>query len=729
MSRSRAERYRRACQFREPDVADLVTGVTLRPNWLDGDRFWFDQAGPPSTTVVVDPDGSTVGVADVAAQIDAGAPLPVPGRLRSPDGTWDVLRRAGNVAVRPSGDPDGAVCSLTTDAEPWWDYAGTPDTSMTAVTLRRSGDPQTPVALWSPDSTRLLTHRIDQRRVREMDLVESAPAVGVAPVRHPLRVPLPGDDERPTAELVVFEVGSGNRLALDTGPLPVDYFSPLELGWVWWGADSGSVWYLTDERGARRLTLRVADLQTGTSRLVVDECSPQYVETHPLLPWPGSVRMVPGDRRLVWPSERDGWRHLYLYDAVTGSMVRQLTSGAWVVRDVLHVDDDWVWFTGLGREPGRDPYLRHLYRVALGGGEPELLTPEEADHAISFSPSGRHFVDTASTVATAPAHRLRRADGEHLRHLGDADLCALESRGWRPPEAFEIPAADGQTPLYGALFFPSDFDPAARYPVIDSIYPGPQLLRTPKSFTVDSTAGPDEWPGPWDAQALAELGFVVMTLDGRGTPLRSRRLHLASYGHLGRHTLDDHVSALRSLAATREWLDLDRIGIFGHSAGGAAAVRAVLDRPEVFKAAASGSGVHDLRRYLAYWAEKYQGLQPEADYLEASNIERAHLLERPLLLMHGELDDNVHPANTLALVDALVKADKDFELVILPGQNHNCATHPYYQRRVWAFFVRHLLGADLLGAEPVGAEPPLGAERVAGGSSSERTERALRSRQ
>jgi dipeptidyl-peptidase-4 len=448
---------------------------------------------------------------------------------------------------------------------------------------------------------------------------------------------------------------------------------------------------LREDRGARRLALCRADGGTGAVQELIIEASETYVETHPLLPWPSAVRLSPGDRWVVWPSERDGWRHLYLYEGGTGQLLRQLTRGPWFVRDVLRVDDQWVWFTGLGREPGRDPYFRHLYRVSLDGGEPELLTPEDADHAAVLAPSGHFVIDSASTIATAPVHRLRRTDGSHVLDLAAADLSRLQADGWRPPERFEVTAADGHTQLHGALFFPSDFDPAGRYPLIDSIYPGPQLIRTPKSFSVDSTAGADEWPGAWDAQALAELGFVVMTLDGRGTPLRSREIHLASYGHLGGHALDDHVAAIGALARTRPWLDEERVGITGHSAGGAAAVRAVLEYPHVFKAAVSGSGVHDIRRYLAYWAEKYQGLPPDADYEEASNIELAHRLQRPVLLIHGELDDNVHPANTLVLAHALIEADKDVELVILPGQNHDCATHPYYRRRTWEFFVRHLL--------------------------------------
>jgi dipeptidyl-peptidase-4 len=681
-----ADRFGRAQRFTEEVVRTRVSHVTLTPTWLDDHRFWFTRTGDRPATVLVD------GAAGTSVELD-GPPIrsETPGRpngLTSPDRRFELRREGGDLLARQLAGGQEDV--LTSDAEPWWDYGGTPDTALTGVTLRRSGAPMPPVALWASDSNRVVTHRIDQRRVSPLYLIESAPPGGPAPVLHVARVPFPHDGERPTAHLMIFDVTTGTRTDIEGAPLPVEFYSPMELGWVWWGAGDASVWFLREDRGARRLALCRADAVSGAVQELIAESSESYVETHPLLPWPGSVRMSPGDRWVVWPSERDGWRHLYLYDGGSGELVRQLTQGSWFVRDVLRVDDHWVWFTGLGREPGRDPYFRHLYRVSLQGGQPELLTPEDADHASVLAPGGRFVVDSASTIATAPIHRLRRSDGSHVLDLGEADLSGLEADGWHPPERFEVTAADGRTPLHGALFFPSDFDPSGRYPLIDSIYPGPQLIRTPKSFTVDSTAGPDEWPGAWDAQALAELGFVVMTLDGRGTPLRSRELHLASYGHLGRHALDDHVAAIAALARTRPWLDGDRVGITGHSAGGAAAVRAVLEYPDVFKAAVSGSGVHDIRRYLAYWAEKYQGLPPDADYQEASNIDLVRRLQCPVLLIHGELDDNVHPANTLALADALITAGKEVELVILPGENHNCATHPYYLRRTWEFFVRHL---------------------------------------
>jgi dipeptidyl aminopeptidase/acylaminoacyl peptidase len=410
------------------------------------------------------------------------------------------------------------------------------------------------------------------------------------------------------------------------------------------------------------------------------------------------VRLLPGETQVVWPSERDGWRHLYLYDVATGAVVRQLTSGAWAVREVLAVDADWVWFSAGGRETGRDPYLRHVYRVPVSGGEPELLTPEDADHAVTVSPTGAFLLDTSSTIDTAPVTRLRRADGELVAELEDADLSALHDLGWHPPERFVATGADGETELHGVLYLPSDFDPQRRYPVVDSWYPGPQLIRTPKSFTVDDDRGVDAWPGPWGAQAIAELGMVVVDVDGRGTPLRSRALHHALYGNLQDHAIEDHLAVVDQLAATRPWMDVSRLGAQGHSAGAAATVRALLTRPERYRVGVAGSAVNDLRRYIAYWGEKYQGLADETDYGPQSNLDLADRLEGALLLIHGELDDNVHPSNTLAMYDAFVRANKDVDLVILGGEAHPCWRHPFYVRRTWDHLVRHLLGE----------EPPLG---------------------
>jgi dipeptidyl-peptidase-4 len=681
------EVYARAAALCEWNLRGRVRNVSVAANWLgEGDAFWYErQLAAGSEVVCVDPERAKIEVVAERPHVDA---VP-PGVLRSPDGSWHLEARAGDLFLAPAGSLE--FRALTTDGEPDFGYGLAPGSSTVAVSNRRAGVQVAPVAVWSADSTRILTHRLDQRQVPELHLLEAAPSGRFRPVLHTYRMPFVGDPLA-SAELLVIDVPSGRISRVEGDPLLVEFLSPLELGWGWWGADGDNVWFLREARGATRLTLCAADAATGAVRELIVESSESYVEPYPLLPWPSAVRAVRGETQIVWPSERDGWRHLYLFDAASGALIRQLTAGDWLVRDVLHADREWVWFTGLGREPGLDPYFRIVYRVPLDGGEPERVTPEPADHSVAFSPSGRFFIDVASTAATAPVSRLRHANGELVATLETADLSALYATNWRPPERFTVKAADGVTQIHGALFLPSDFDPDRSYPVIDSIYHSPHLIRTQIAFGVDSSLGADEWPGQWSAQALAELGFAVITVDGRGSPLRRRAFREASTGRLQEYALDDHIAAMRTLASERPWMDLDRVGIAGHSGGAAAAVRAVIEHPDVFKAAAAGSGDHDLRRYLAYWGEKYQGLGPDFDYGPASNIEQAHRLERPLLLLHGELDDNVHPSNTLALVDALVRADRDFEFVIIPGANHACDTHPYYVRRVWDFFVRELLG-------------------------------------
>ncbi|MCC5951514.1 MAG: HAD-IA family hydrolase [Acidimicrobiia bacterium] len=690
-----AERYRRAEQFCEWNVRPLVRNVTVTPQWTgDGDEFWYERQLPGGRTEVVsvDPDAAT-------ATVVSGPPgVPSPpstDRNVAPDGSAAVLVVDGNLVVEDS--TTGRRQVVTDDAEVGCAYAASPQSSTTWVSARRADLPSPPVGVWSPDGRRFLTHRLDERAVPETPLVEMRPDEGHRPRLWTYRMPFLGD-ELATAQLVVVDLDGEAPTVHEVGdPLLVEFVSPLELGWVWWSADSDEVWFLREARGATALTLCRA-VPGGAVREVITEAADDYVEPHPLLPWPSSVKVGVDGATVVWPSERDGHRHLYLLDADTGEVLRQLTSGDWTVRDVLGLDGEWIWCTGCGREPRRDPYFRHLYRVPLASGEPELLTPEDADHTPQLSPSGRFVLDTCSTVATAPVTRLRRSDGTLVLDLEEADLSELAALGWRPPERFCVTGADGVTEVHGVLYLPSDFDPQRRYPVVDSWYPGPQLIRTPKSFTVDDDAGVDAWPGPWGAQAMAELGLVVVNVDGRGTPLRSRAFHHATYGNLSDHAIADHLAAVDALAADRPWMDVARLGAQGHSAGAAATVRAMLVRPDRYRVGIAGSAVNDLRRYMAYWGEKYQGMLGTFDADEQSNLSLVDRLEGHLLLLHGELDDNVHPSNTFALYDAFVRAGRDVELVVLAGEAHPCWRHPYYVRRSWDTVVRHLL--DL--------EPPAG---------------------
>ena len=359
-----ADRYARAAAFCEWNVRRQIGSVSVTPHWLrDGERFWYERRhADGSEVVIVDPARGTSEVQREPPTTTAAAP---PGNLRSPDGRSDLRLQDGNLYLAPADSDE--VRALTHDGATDHGYGLSPDSSMFAVTNRRTGIAPAPVALWSPDSRLILTHRLDQRGVPKLHLLESVPSEGFRPLLHSYRMPF-ASDPLASAQLLVIDAESGEATPLDGDPLLVEFLSPIELGWVWWSGDGHAVWFLRETRGAARLSLCVADARSGSVREVLAETADTYVETSPLVPWPSAVRLVRGDTEIVWPSERDGWRHLYLFDAASGDLIRQLTAGEWLVRDVVHADGEWVWFTGLGHDPDTDPYLRFLYRVRLDGG-------------------------------------------------------------------------------------------------------------------------------------------------------------------------------------------------------------------------------------------------------------------------------------------------------------------------------------------------------------------------
>ncbi|MGW7368857.1 prolyl oligopeptidase family serine peptidase [Streptomyces sp. NPDC054841] len=390
---------------------------------------------------------------------------------------------------------------------------------------------------------------------------------------------------------------------------------------------------------------------------------------------------------VLWYSQRDGWGHLYRYDLRTGALLGQVTSGQWAVRKILHVDEAErvVYFTASGLV-AEDPYRCTVCRVGLDGSGFAKVTDDELDHVVTLPDTMEYFIDSASTVDTPPVTRVRDWAGRVLVELERADISKLTATGWTPPERFRVKAADGVTDIYGVLYHPRGFDPARRYAVVDNIYPGPQTNRVDPGFGLGGMG--------LDAEPLAALGFVVVAVDGRGTPGRSKAFHDASYGHLAdAGCLADHVAALRQLAETRPWMDLDRVGAFGHSGGGFATVRAMLDFPEVYKAGVALSGSHEARSFSLDFVEAYDGADNPKAWARASNVDLADRLAGKLLLVHGEMDDRVHPDHTLRLADRLIAADKDFELLIVPGAEHtfiDCLA--YVRKRGWDFLVRELMG-------------------------------------
>jgi dipeptidyl-peptidase-4 len=458
---------------------------------------------------------------------------------------------------------------------------------------------------------------------------------------------------------------------------------------VQWSADSKEVAFVTTSRDHKREDLRVADTATGAVRDVLAERAETFFESgQGRVNW----RYLPKSNEVLWFSRKDNWGHLYLHDAGTGFQKNRITTGEGNVTQVVRVDEAarTIFFQGVGKEPGRDPYNRHFYKIGFDGRNQTLLTPEAADHVIDLAPSGNYFVDTYSTPDTAPVSVLRDSNGKVVATLETADISQLVATGWHPPMPFTVKARDGQTDLYGLMFRPTNFDPTRRYPIINNIYPGPQTGSVGgRSFSV----------ARGDAQAIAELGFVVVQIDGMGTPWRSRTFHEAYYGNMGDNTLPDQVAGMKELAARYPWIDLERAGIYGHSGGGYATAGAMFRYPDFFKVGVSQAGNHDNRIYEDDWAEKWQGLlvkKPDgsSNYDDQANQTHAKNLKGKLLLAHGTMDTNVPYYSTLLVVDELIKANKDFDLILLPNRGHGFGQEPYMMRRRWDYFVKHLLGAE-----------------------------------
>jgi dipeptidyl aminopeptidase/acylaminoacyl peptidase len=456
-----------------------------------------------------------------------------------------------------------------------------------------------------------------------------------------------------------------------------------------WASTSDKVYVTYFTRASKKVFLAEIDASTGDHRVLAADSSPTWVDLSQLAP--ASWYVSRDGENVIWWSERDGWAHLWRYDQ-SGNVKNQITSGPWTVATVVHVDEEQqtVYFTGRGREPGRNLYYAHLYRVNFDGSGLQLITPEDADHTISVSPSGRFFVDSYSRIEAPPVTVLRGfPDGRVVRTLEEADISRLEESGWTPAEVFTAKARDGVTDLYGVIYFPPEIDSTKQYPIISHIYPGPFI----------GSVGRWTFKGGGEDHALAQLGFVVVQIDHMGTSLRNVAFHHNYFGFFGDNGLPDHITVIKQLAARYPFIDIDRVGIFGHSGGGFASTDAMLRHPDFFKVAVSGAGNHDNRSYNIGWAEKYMGelerdsVRSTDNFATSANQTMAANLKGKLLLMHGDMDDNVHPANTIQVVNELIKANRDFDLIIAPDRAHGL-NEPYFIRRRWDYFVRHLMGAE-----------------------------------
>ncbi|WP_460615989.1 S9 family peptidase [Hymenobacter segetis] len=728
-----AEDYARAERFLSYNTQALVDHSAGQPNWLAGDRFWyrvltaqgsefilvdparktrtaaFDQAKLaaalstatgktyeasrlPFRTLTFSPDEKTISFAasdkswkyDVAngqlSPDSAPAAKPDPNaenEIESPDGKLAAYIKDYNLWVRDT--KTNQTTQLTTDGTKDYGYA-TDNAGWTTS--------DKPVLRWSPDSRKIATFRQDQRNVGDMYLVTTN-------VGHPTlkswKYPLPGDKDIATIERVIVEVNSPKVVRFQMAPDPHrgslsdDISSSGTFDDVDWSADGRELAFVSTSRDHKEEKIRVADAATGAVRDVFSETVPtQYESGQNAINW----RYLPKSKEVIWYSERDNWGQLYLYDAGSGKVKNQITKGNFVVTRLLKVDEKkrQLYFLADGREAG-NPYFTHLYRIGLDGKNLTLLTPEAGNHQVMLAPSGRYFVDTYSQPDKPGVTVLRGTDGKLISTLEKTDISRLTATGWKAPTPITVKAQDGQIDLYGLMFTPTNLDPNKKYPIINYIYPGPQGGGV-GSWSFASARG--------DHQALAELGFVVVVIEGSCNPLRSKSYHDACYGNMAENTLSDQVTGMRQLAQKYPYIDLNRAGIWGHSGGGYATAAAMFRYPDFFKVGISESGNHENRNYEDDWAERYIGLmKTNADgttsYDNQANAAFAKNLKGKLMLAHGLMDNNVPPYNTMLVVEALTKANKSYDLVVFPNAQHGYGAYsPYMMRRRWDYFVQNL---------------------------------------
>jgi dipeptidyl aminopeptidase/acylaminoacyl peptidase len=746
--------YARAEKFMAYNTTPLVFGTGIRPNWIAGDRFWYRVTRQDSAEfILVDPVKGTRAPAfdharlatalssvagqtyeagklpfqDIDLSVDSSvgvsaagrrwrcsltdyscvpdtSPAPAAGRGGGRGGRGGGGGGRGGGAAAGALSPDKKLSAFIRDYNLWVrDMATNAETQLTTDGVKDFGyatdnagwtKSDRAILLWSPDSKKIATYQQDQRGVGEMYLVNTQ-------VGHPKleawKYPLPGDDVVTTIQRVIIDVPTITitRLKIDADQHRSTLCDDIacrggEWADVQWSPDTSKLAFVSTTRDHKQARLREADAATGVVREINEESVPTQFESGD-----GKVnwQVLYGSNEYLWYSERSGYGHLYLGDWKSGQIKGAITKGDWIVRQTVRVDEKnrVIWFLGAGKEAGRDPYFTHLYRVNFDGTGLQLLTPEDGNHEVTLSPSGAYFVDSYSKPDVPPVAVARDAAGKLVANLEKADISKLLAAGWKPPVPLKLKAHDNETDIYGLMFVPTNLDPNKKYPIVNHIYPGPQAGSV-GSRSFSAARG--------DCQSLAELGFVVVEIDGSGNPTRSKKFHDAYYANMGDNTLPDQIAGMKQIAQKYPYVDLDRVGIYGHSGGGFATADAMFRYPDFFKVGISESGNHDNRDYEDDWGERYQGLLKKSpdgttNYDDQANQNLAKNLKGHLLLAHGTMDTNVPPYNTLLVVDALIKANKDFDLLMLPNQAHGYGSESNYMtRRRWDYFVRYLLGAE-----------------------------------
>jgi dienelactone hydrolase len=735
--------YQRAESFLSSNTQKYIDRQGVVANWLPGDRFWYRTlTANGSEFILVDPAKGiktpafdqqklAVALSHATGKDYSASMLPFQTFSFSEDNSYMNFRadgqswkadlqnytitkdetastgmagRRGNrFGARPEvRSPDGNKAAFIKDYNLWVrDLKTNKETQLTTDGIKDFGyatdnagwtHSDAPILRWSPDSKKIATFQQDQRNVGEMYLVTTN-------VGHPKleawKYPLPGDSVIPVIHRVIIEVENAKVIRLHIAPDPHraslsdDISSSGTFDDVDWSEDGTQLAFLSTSRDHKQEKLRIANAITGDVREVFEEVvKTQYESGQGAINW----RYLSKTNEIIWYSERDNWGHLYLYDAATGRLKQQVTKGDWVVTSIEKADEKnrTIYFYAAGTQK-ENPFYRQLCKVGFDGKGLTLLTPGTGNHNASFSPSGNYILDIYSQPDVPQTVVLRNTTGKQVLDIEKTDISRLKAIGWKPPVPFSVKAYDGTTDIYGLMFTPSNLDPSRKYPLIDYIYPGPQGGSVGNwGFSASRS----------DHQALAELGFIVVLIEGTSNPLRSKSYHDMYYPNMAENTLPDQVSGIRQLAKRYSYIDTARIGIWGHSGGGFATAAAMFRYPDFFKVGISESGNHDNRNYEDDWGERYIGLLTKGadgkdNYEEQANQLYAKNLKGKLLLAHGLMDDNVPPSNTMLVVDALEKANKDYDLVVFPNSRHGYGQFSaYMMRRRWDYFVKYLLGAE-----------------------------------
>jgi len=733
--------YQRAEKFMGYNTNQLVDRATVLPNWLPEDRFWYRVlTAQGSEFILIDPArGTSVPVFDqakLAAALSTAAGVKFEAS-RLPFSTFDFSPDRNSIVVsvamksykcdihsyscalenatspgggngsRRSADsfsPDEKHAAFIRDFNLWVrDIASGKETQLTTDGVKDFGyatdnagwtKSDRAVVTWSADSKKIATYQQDQRNVSDMYLVSTN--VG-KPMLQSWKYPLPGDKDIPMIYRVIIEVDNAKviRLKLPPGPHRGTLCDDIScdgnvFGDVQWNKDASQLAFVSTSRDHKQEKFYIADASSGSIREVFTETvATQFESGQGRTP---NWRYLAESNEIVWFSERDNWGHLYLYDATTGKLKNQITKGDWTISQLINIDEKnrVMYFSADGREPGRNPYFDYLYRVGFDGKKLTLLSPEDGNHQITLSPSGKYFIDSYSKQDTPPVIVLRSSDGKLISTLEKADISRLTATGWKPPVPIVVKARDGQLDLYGLMFTPANPDPQKKYPVVNYIYPGPQGGSIGGNWGFSAANGDD--------QALAELGFIVIAIEGTCNPSRSKSFHDLCYGNMADNTLPDQIGGIQQLAKKFPYIDTSRVGVWGHSGGGFATAAAMFRYPDFYKVGISESGNHDNRNYEDDWGERYIGMvtrqaDGRSNYDNQANQNFAKNLKGKLMIAFGNMDDNVPPYNSLLVVEALEKANKDYDLVVFPNSRHGYGEYALYMtRRRWDYFVRYLQG-------------------------------------